>query len=396
MERTLASFAASGASPEERVRVARELARAVANLHARGRVHGALSPERALVVGDGAVVLAPAPAGEPPLARAGFDAPEIVRGGKPSPRSDAFALGALTWLALAGRPPFDAAAPLERLRCALFAEADPVRRLSPGVALEVEAAIAAALEKRPRLRASAAQLAAALAAAIPTATPIPTPTPPPPPSFAASLTPALRARSPRAAGLPLLTRFRRAAAPLAAAALAVASRVAPLLGALSPLQRAGLAAVPAVAIALALLPESDALLEREIAASVARGDFAAARRRLDVAAKRRPGNATVEKLRGDVACARGDPTECFRRYRVALAERPALREDETLRANARRLVRPGATCTTRRAAANLLGELRDPEALPALEEAHRSAGIFAYLCTGDSIERAILATRAEK
>ncbi|HEY6101158.1 MAG TPA: serine/threonine protein kinase, partial [Anaeromyxobacter sp.] len=133
MERTLAAFAASDAPLVDRVRIARELARSVAALHARGRVHGALSPERALVVGDGAVVLAPAPAAEPPLGRAGFDAPEVARGGRPSRRSDAFSLGALAWLALAGRPPFEAAEPLERIRRALYAEAAPVRLRAPGV-----------------------------------------------------------------------------------------------------------------------------------------------------------------------------------------------------------------------------------------------------------------------
>jgi eukaryotic-like serine/threonine-protein kinase len=129
---------------------------------------------------------------------------------------------------------------------------------------------------------------------------------------------------------------------------------------------------------------------------VARGDLPAARQRLDASAKVRPGDPVVEKLRGDVACARGEPAECMRRYRVALAKRPELREDPLLRANARRLLRPGEACGTRRAAANLVGELRDPEALPALEEARRSAGILAYFCAGDSIDRAIGATRAAK
>jgi hypothetical protein len=102
----------------------------------------------------------------------------------------------------------------------------------------------------------------------------------------------------------------------------------------------------------------------------------------------------LEKLRGDVACARGAAGECLRRYRVALAAREELREDPALRANARRLLDRGHSCGTRRAAAQLLGELRDPEALPALEEARRSGGIFAAFCAGDAVDRAIASTRA--
>ncbi|MFL5274349.1 MAG: hypothetical protein ACJ79E_19990 [Anaeromyxobacteraceae bacterium] len=149
-----------------------------------------------------------------------------------------------------------------------------------------------------------------------------------------------------------------------------------------------------MAAAYAVLPESDAVLEREIAGLIRRGELADARRRLESSARRRPGDPLVEKLRGDVACARGEPAECVRRYRVALAKRPDLRDDRVLRANARHLLRPSESCGTRRSAANLLGELRDPEALAALEESRRSAGVFAYFCTGDSIERAIAATRA--
>jgi hypothetical protein len=103
----------------------------------------------------------------------------------------------------------------------------------------------------------------------------------------------------------------------------------------------------------------------------------------------------VEKLRGDLACARGVPDECLRRYRTALAARPALRSDGALRQNVRALLSRDEGCSTRRAAALLAGELRDPETLPALQAAARqSRGFFAYLCTGDAFDRAIAATRA--
>ncbi len=367
--RTLAAFAASGAPLAERLHVARDLARAVAALHARGRVHGALSPERALVVEDGAVVLEDGPAGEPHAARAGFEAPEVARGGRPSPRADAFSLGALVWLTLAGRPPFDAAEPLERIRRALFAAPGSVRLHAPRVGLELDAALVSALEKRPGRRVDAAGLAGVLEGA---STPTPTATP-------------------AAAASPLLRHL-----PTFAAAAAGLSRLPAAVRRLPPLPRLALAALPALALGLALLPESDALLAREVASLVERGDLAGARRRLDQSAKERPGDPFVEKLRGDVACARGDRGECLRRYRVALTARPDLRDDPALRSNARRLVAAGEPCGSRRAAAHLLGELRDPESLPALEEARRASGFFARLCLGDSLERAITATKAER
>jgi hypothetical protein len=430
MEQTLAAFAASGAPLADRLRVARELAIAVAHLHARGRIHGALSPERALLPAHGAVVLAPPPADEGPLARAGFDAPEVARGRRPTRSSDAFSLGALAWLVLAGRSPFEGPDPLERIRRALFVEPGPVRLAAPETPLEVEAAIAAAMEKRPNRRTTAARLAEALGAAVepegrrprngapgpaatpiataapiatatPTATPTPTPTATATPTATPTPTPT---PTPTAAPTPTVVRIpstiaaaiRRQLPTFLSAARAVASRARAVLCRLTPLQRGALVLAPLVALGVFALPQSDAVLEREIAAMIARGDLAAARRRLEASAKERPGDAVVEKLRGDVACARGEPADCMRRYRVALAKRPDLRQDPVLRANARRLLRPSEACGTRRAAANLVGELRDPEALPALEEARRSAGILAYFCTGDSIERAIVATRAAR
>jgi hypothetical protein len=142
------------------------------------------------------------------------------------------------------------------------------------------------------------------------------------------------------------------------------------------------------------MPGSDGALAREVAAAIERGDHAEAKATLDLAVRDRPGDPLVEKLRGDLACARGAAGECLRRYRVALAARADLRDDASLRRNVRRLLGREQSCGARRAAANLLGEIRDPDSLPALEEARRSAGLFAFLCTGDSIDRAIVTTRA--
>ncbi len=425
MPETLADLAACAAPLEARLRIVRELARTVAALHARGRVHGALSPAAVLVAG-GTVVLAPVPAGAPALARAGFDSPEVVRGARATRRSEAFAVGALAQLALTGRGPFDATDPLEVTRRVLFEEPRPARLDVPALSLEVEGVLASLLEKHPRRRARATDLAHALAesmpvpisstgadlarpstspplrggyaqdersrargphsspTAIPTATPTAAPTLAP---FTLSVAPPQAARSRRA--LARARHLARSAATRTAGWIAALIRRLPS----SPLHRAGIAAVPLLVVALLLGPGSDAALAREVEAALERGDFATARQRLDAAARVGAGRPLVEKLRGDVACARGAPSECVRRYRTALAARPALRDDVALRRNARALLGRDRDCGTRRAAAQLLGELRDPGALPALEAARRSGGLLAFFCTGDSIDRAIAATR---
>jgi len=412
MAETLAGFAAGDAPLDARVRIARELARAVAALHARGRVHGALSPSAVLVIGDAVVLAAPA-APSSPLARAGYDAPEVARGGRPTRRSDAFALGALAQLVITGRGPFDGPGALEVTRRVLFEEPRPARLDAPALTPEEEGLLARFLEKRPRRRARPADLARALRAgeahvrSSRTPTPIPTPTSAHPersaaaggakstghptpiaPSTSTSTATPTATHAIRAAATRLRHLARAAAARTAAWAAALDRRLPP-----SPLHRAGIAALPLLAIALTLLPRSDAALARDVEAAISAGDLGGARLRLDEAARAGADLPLVEKLRGDLACARGAPSECVRRYRIALAARPELRDDAALRRNARVLLGRDQGCAARRAAALLLGELRDPEALPALEAARRSSGLFAFLCTGDSIERAITATR---
>ncbi len=382
MDRTLAEFAASDAPLRQRLRVARELAAAAAGLAARGKVHGALVPDAVVVLEGATVALRPA-AAAPLLAGAGFDAPEVARGERPSPRSDAFSVGALAWLALAGRPPFEADDRLEEVRRVLHVEPGPVRIHAPGVPPEVEETIAALLEKGARRRGHPAELVRTIDAVLAPASagrapPLPGPLAPRPRRH-----------------LPTILRLARALAARARSLSPLAARAFRAARALPPLPRTALAVLPVVAISLASLPRTDGALARSVADRLEHGDVASARALVDEAARRRPADPVVEKLRGDVACARGAPGECLRRYRVAIASRPELREDPSVRANARRLLDRTESCGTRRAAAQLLGELRDRGALPALEEARRSAGVFAVFCTGDSIDRAITATRAD-
>jgi hypothetical protein len=434
VQRTLAEFAAGGAPLPARLRVARELARAAAALRRRGAVHGALAPGAVLVAGDGeAVALAPAATPEP-LALAGWAAPELVRGGRPTRAADAFAAAALCQLALTGRGPFDGgeADPLERARRVLFEAPRPARLDAPEIPVAVEEVLARLLERSAGRRGTPEELDAVLAAAMgegavtsrgavsSTSTTTSTTTTTSASASASAGAGAgsgatatatatwgavLRAAAALAQTLPrnvlaaaarLLSvgraRLRRGTdvrSPRLAAALgALARRVPP-----SPLHRAALAAVPLLVAATLLLPPSGAALAREVGRAIAQGDLVAARVALD-RAPRGADRGLVEKLRGDLACARRAPDECLRRYRTALAARPELRVDESLRRNVRALLSRDEACATQRSAALLAGQLRDPAALPALQAARRSAGFFGFLCAGDAFDRAIAATRA--
>jgi TolB-like protein/tetratricopeptide (TPR) repeat protein len=98
--------------PEEAVRIALEVARALAVAHARGVAHHDLKPEQVFLCSDGAVKvldLAVAHAfGRPRLdgGAPGYVAPEQWRGAPEDERTDVFALGVLLYRLLTGQLPF--------------------------------------------------------------------------------------------------------------------------------------------------------------------------------------------------------------------------------------------------------------------------------------------------
>ncbi|ABC81803.1 serine/threonine protein kinase [Anaeromyxobacter dehalogenans] len=394
--RALAEVLAARPEGAARLAIARGLAAAVAALHAEGRVHGALHPGTVRIAPGGAVALGARGAARPglgpgaPVEPAGFAAPEVLRGARAGRRADVFSTAALVQAILCGAPPFDAPTALEAAHRVLYRPPAPP---GPEVPPALEDAIAAALAK-PRWRRPGSVLALCAALAAPASAPAPAPAPAPN-AWDGALD---RARS-ALASLVAAAAVRRAPA-LGAAALRALERLRPLVAAARvrlPASRRGRAVLAVALLALAGLlavPRGEADLAAGVAARLAAGDAAGARALLDEAERAGRRGPLLDKLRGDVACARRASGECLRRYRLALAADPALRTDPVIRENARRLL--GADgCGTRRAAAELIGELRDPEALPALRAARGRGGLLAYFCTGDSIDRAIREVRAD-
>lgn len=173
--RTLAQYLQDCGGPcplDEATRIIRTVAQALAQGHARGLVHGNLSPEAVFVETDtgtsaGAVCLDYARSSG---VAAGSDAamtvmdlfpsgraylpPEALMGSPPDELSDLFTLGILAYETFTGRKPFggEGASTTAKVKALLTAQVDPPGRYRPDLPNRWEAAILQLLRKERRTR----------------------------------------------------------------------------------------------------------------------------------------------------------------------------------------------------------------------------------------------------
>jgi WD40 repeat protein len=153
--------------------LAEVLARAAHHIHRQGLVHRDLKPANVLLTVDGAPKITDfglarrlddAPAARPAAVAAvagtpAYMAPEQADGRAEAvgPAADVYALGAVLYEMLTGRPPFVGATPLETLDRARSQAPMSPRALSPGVPCDLETICLKCLEKEPARRYGSAE-----------------------------------------------------------------------------------------------------------------------------------------------------------------------------------------------------------------------------------------------
>ena len=159
-------------APEPAARMVAVLARAVGEAHRLGIVHRDLKPGNVLLKDDETpkVVnfgLAKSLDSDSNLTQSGvfigtpsYAAPEQVEGHSVGPAADIYALGAIFYHMLTGRPPFQAATVFQTLQQVKTADPVPPSRIQPGLPRDAETIALKCLEKDPHRRyADAASLA---------------------------------------------------------------------------------------------------------------------------------------------------------------------------------------------------------------------------------------------
>jgi hypothetical protein len=158
--------------PVEAAELVASLARAMHVAHAKGVIHRDLKPANVLLAEDGTPKITDfglarkldevgQTATGSIMGTPSYMAPEQAEGRKDvGPAADVYALGAILYECLTGRPPFKAATALDTILQVVHDEPAPPRQLNPAVPRDLEAVCLKCLEKAPTRRyASAAELA---------------------------------------------------------------------------------------------------------------------------------------------------------------------------------------------------------------------------------------------
>ena len=143
----------------EAVQLVQTIARAVHYAHQQGVVHRDLKSSNVLISADGVPKitdfgLAKLLKDDANLTRTGetpgtpsYMAPEQIRSGAVGPQADVYAVGAILYECLTGRPPFSAESSADVLNQVLTEDPVPPRRLQPNVARDLEIICLKCLEK---------------------------------------------------------------------------------------------------------------------------------------------------------------------------------------------------------------------------------------------------------
>jgi WD40 repeat protein len=151
--------------PREAAALMERLTRAMAAVHAKGVIHRDLKPANVLLAEDGTPKItdfglakrleaAGQTASGDVLGTPSYMAPEQARGKAKAvgPAADVYALGAILYELLTGRPPFKAATALDTLLQVVGDEPVPVRQLQPKVPKDLETICHRCLQKEPAKR----------------------------------------------------------------------------------------------------------------------------------------------------------------------------------------------------------------------------------------------------
>ncbi len=154
--------------PHEAAQLLEALAQGVAAAHEQGIVHRDLKPANVLLTEAGEPKVADfglakqldastrTPSGAV-LGTPSYMAPEQATGRGVGPAADIYALGAILYECLTGRPPFQAASPIETLSQVVAGEPVPPRRLNSAVPRDLETVCLKCLHKEPDRRYASAQ-----------------------------------------------------------------------------------------------------------------------------------------------------------------------------------------------------------------------------------------------
>ena len=146
-------------------RIAQQVCEALGYIHKEGVVHRDLKPENIMVsAGDGIKLIDFGIAGHSGARRLTFGklsqvmgtpdyiSPEQVKGKRGDGRSDIYALGAILYEMLTGKPPFQGPNPFATMNDRLINNPVPPREIEPSISPEVQEVVYRALERDPSNR----------------------------------------------------------------------------------------------------------------------------------------------------------------------------------------------------------------------------------------------------